>query len=233
MTRVAGAYASVEDDHWWFAGRRAILGAALRRFLAPGSSLLDVGCGTGGLSAALADRYRVEGADPSPAAAEAARARGLRVHLLELGDELPEGFDAAGAFDVLEHVRDDVGLARRLAAAVRPGGLVAVTVPAFQSLWGPMDETAGHVRRYRLGPLVRVMEAAGIRRLHATYFNSLLFPAYALARLAGYPRQGRELDPPRPLVNRVLRSLFELEAPLASRLRLPFGGSILYVGRKP
>ena len=191
-----------------------------------------MGCGTGGLSAAQADRYSLEGVDPSAAAAEAARARGLHVHLLGLGDELPGGFDAAGAFDVLEHVPDDIGLARRLAAAVRPGGLVAVTVPAFERLWGAMDETAGHVRRYRLGPLARVMEAPGLRRLHATYFNTLLFPAFALARLAGFPREGRELEPPGPLVNRVLRNVFELEAPLASRLRLPVGGSILYVGRK-
>jgi len=232
MERVAEAYASVEDDHWWFAGRRAIVRAALGRLLPSGSSLLDVGCGTGGLTAALAQRYRVEGVDPSPAAAAQARARGLLVHLLELGEELPRGFDAVGAFDVLEHVRDDLGLARRLTAATRRGGLVVVTVPAFPMLWGPMDETAGHVRRYRLAQLAAVMEAAGLRRVHATYFNTLLFPAYAAARLAGLPRKGRELAPPGPLVNRVLRRVLELEAPLASRLRMPVGGSILYLGRK-
>jgi SAM-dependent methyltransferase len=230
MSGYADEYASVEEGHWWFAGRRAVILAALRRFAPAGSRLLDVGCGTGGLTAALGERYRVEGVDPSEEAVAIARARGLRATVMRLDASLPSGFDVACALDVLEHVDDDLALAGHLARAVRPGGKVLITVPAFQALWGPMDERAGHRRRYRRRMLEAVMTRAGLRPLHSGYFNTLLFPAMALARLAGFPRAGRELERPPTAVNAALRAVFTAEAPLAARVPLPVGGSILFVG---
>jgi hypothetical protein len=104
-----------------------------------------------------------------------------------------------------------------------------VTVPAYGLLWGQMDNVAGHRRRYRLRGLDRVVRAAGLTRLHASYFNMWLFPAIAAGRLAGFPRENHEIDmPPRPL-NAALRALFQTEAPLASRATLPFGVSILFL----
>jgi SAM-dependent methyltransferase len=230
-TNGSDEYAAVEEDHWWFTGRRAVIVATLRRFVPPAGSLLDVGCGTGGLTSALSRWWRVEGVDASTEALSTARRRGLRVHLVALDEPLPSGYDAVGAFDVLEHVDDDVGFAVRMAAAARPGGWLLLTVPAFRGLWGPMDERAGHRRRYRRSDLVEVMARAGVRRVHATYFNTLLFPVVAVGRLAGFPRAGRELRPPPPALNRVLARVFGSEARVAPRWGLPMGASILFVGR--
>jgi 2-polyprenyl-3-methyl-5-hydroxy-6-metoxy-1,4-benzoquinol methylase len=232
-TRAVEQYGSqldeIERSHWWFAGRRAVILATLRRFVRPASRILDFGCGAGGLTAELACVYDVVGVDFSAPALEVARGRGLNVQLLKSSDALPSGFDAVCAFDVIEHVDDDTAELRRLAAAVRPGGVVMVTVPAYRLLWGQMDNVAGHRRRYRLRGLERVMRAAGLTRLHASYFNMWLFPAIAAGRLAGFPRENHEIDmPPRPL-NAALRALFETEAPLASRATLPFGVSILFL----
>jgi SAM-dependent methyltransferase len=232
MMDYADEYAAVDRDHWWFAGRRAAILAALRRFLPPRSRLLDVGCGTGGLSAELAREYRVTAADPSPTAIAIARNRGLDAVQIEAGRPLPAGFDAACAFDVLEHVDDDLALARQLAEAVRPDGVVALTVPAYQWLWSSMDELGGHRRRYRLRKLSRVMAAAGIRRLHASYFNSLLYPALVAGHLVGLPRAGHELEPPPRTLNRLLSLIFRAESAASARLTLPFGGSILFVGKR-
>lgn len=219
----------IERSHWWFAGRRAVILATLRRFVPQGSRILDFGCGAGGLTAELALVYDVVGVDFSAPALEVARERGLKVHLVNSSDALPTGFDAACAFDVIEHVDDDMAELRRLAAAVRPGGIVMVTVPAYRVLWGQMDNVAGHRRRYRLRGLERVVRAAGLTRLHASYFNMWLFPAIAAGRLAGFPRENHEIDlPPRPL-NASLRAIFSSEAPLVARLTLPFGVSVLYV----
>jgi 2-polyprenyl-3-methyl-5-hydroxy-6-metoxy-1,4-benzoquinol methylase len=232
-TRAVEQYGSqldeIERSHWWFAGRRAVILATLRRFVRPASRILDFGCGAGGLTAELARVYDVVGVDFSAPALEVARGRGLNVQLLKSSDALPSGFDAVCAFDVIEHVDDDNAELRRLAAAVRPGGVVMVTVPAYRLLWGQMDNVAGHRRRYRLRGLERVMRAAGLTRLHASYFNMWLFPAIAAGRLAGFPRENHEIDmPPRPL-NAALRALFQTEAPLASRATLPFGVSILFL----
>lgn len=230
MSTYADEYASVEEGHWWFAGRRAVILAALRRFAPEGSHLLDVGCGTGGLSVALGTHYRVEAVDPSEEAVAIARARGVRATAVGLDAPLPSGSDVVCAFDVLEHVEDDLALAERLVRAVRPPGTVVVTVPAFEALWGPMDERAGHRRRYRRRGLEAVMTRAGVRPLHSGYFNALLFPAMALGRLAGFPRRGRELEPPPPAVNAALRAVFTAEASVAARVALPIGGSVLFVG---
>jgi SAM-dependent methyltransferase len=232
MMDYADEYAAVDRDHWWFAGRRVAIQAALRRYLPSGSRLLDVGCGTGGLSAELAQRYRVTGADPSPAAVAIARRRGIDAIEMQAGQPLPGGFDAACAFDVLEHVDDDVQLARQLAGAVRPDGIVAVTVPAYRSLWSAMDELGGHRRRYRLRQLGGVMAAAGIRRVHASYFNALLFPALVAGHLMGLPQKGHELEPPPKPLNRLLSSIFRAESAASARLTIPFGGSILFLGRR-
>lgn len=230
MSGYADEYAAVEEDHWWFAGRRAVVLAALRRFVPSGRRILDVGCGTGGLTAALAGRYLVEAVDAVPEAVAIAARRGIRATLVAPEAPLPAGFDAVCAFDVLEHVDDDVALARRLAASARPGGRVVVTVPAFPGLWGPMDERAEHRRRYRRPGLAAVLGRAGVRPLHVGYFNTLLFPAVALGRLAGLPREGRELVRPPAALNAVARAVFAAEAPLAARVPLPIGASILYVG---
>lgn len=233
MMDYADEYALVDRAHWWFQGRQALIVGTLRRYVRPGSRLLDVGCGTGGLSAELARHYAVEAVDASSSAVAIARGRGVAARQIEPGAGLGTGYDVACAFDVLEHVDDDVGLVRQLEAAVRLGGMVAVTVPALPSLWGPMDELGGHRRRYRLRGLTRVMAAAGVRRVYATYFNLLLLPGMALARLAGFPRPGRELAAPVGWVNRVLRVVFTGEAHLVARVPAPLGSSILFVGSRP
>jgi 2-polyprenyl-3-methyl-5-hydroxy-6-metoxy-1,4-benzoquinol methylase len=222
----------LERGHWWYAGRRAVILAALQRYLGKGARVLDFGCGAGGLTQAMAGRYRVLGVDTSKTAIEVAHRRGINAELISPDAPLPGGFDGVCALDVLEHLDDDASAARALAASTRPGGFVFLTVPAYAWLWGSMDEVAGHRRRYRLRSLCALMEGAGMHRAHASYFNSLLFPALAAGRLLGLPRPGHEVDTPPRAVNALLGSVFSLEAPVVSRLPMPFGTSILYVGRR-
>jgi SAM-dependent methyltransferase len=228
----ADEYASIDRKHWWFLGRQAVIQAILRRYVPVGSRLLDVGCGTGGLSGELARYYSVEAVDPSAQAVAVARSRGLMARVIEAGSVLPNGFDIVCAFDVLEHVDDDVKLACQLAGAVRPGGMILVTVPAFRWFWGPMDDLAGHRRRYRLHELIRVMTDAGIRQLYATYFNFLLFPALVVGHLAGFPRRDQELEAPPPILNRLFGAVFTSESWIAGRMSLPWGSSILFLGSR-
>ena len=86
--------------------------------------------------------------------------------------------DSCVCLNVLEHIADDAGALRAMASILPRGGRIVLLVPAFPSLYGPIDRDLGHYRRYRRGSLGRVAEAAGlaVRKLH--YLNSAGFFAW-------------------------------------------------------
>ncbi len=176
----------LEDGHWWFRGRRAVLWALLRRAGLPEAPrVLDAGCGTGRNLAEFGALGSAQGVDPSPQAIEFCRRRGLTGVTAAGIESLPfddGAFDLILATDVLEHVeRDDLAAAelRRVAA---PGALLVVTVPAYRWLWSQHDDSHHHLRRYTAGALRARLAAAGWRPVLLTYFNSLLLPPIALVR---------------------------------------------------
>jgi 2-polyprenyl-3-methyl-5-hydroxy-6-metoxy-1,4-benzoquinol methylase len=155
-----------------------------------------------------------------------------------LPDELPDlgdPFDLVAAFDVIEHVEDDVGAVAALAARLRPGGFLVTSVPANAWLWSEHDAQHHHKRRYRLSDYRPLFEGAGLTVRRATHFNTVLFPLIAAARLAKsvarLPGGDEDAHPPR-LVNALLRSLFAAETHLLKVTDLPFGVSILLIAER-
>src|SRR5204862_5299850 len=92
-------------------------------------------------------------------------------------------FDVALLCDVIEHLDDDVGALREAAQALRPGGVLLVTVPAHAWLWSTLDDVSGHKRRYARRTLRRAIVAAGLEPQIVRHFNALLTPIQALQRL--------------------------------------------------
>jgi len=230
----------LEDGHWWFRGRRAVLWALMRRAGLPqGPRVLDAGCGTGRNLAEFGALGTARGVDPSPQAIEFCRRRGLS-GVTEAGIEaLPfedAAFDLILATDVLEHVeRDDLAAAelRRVAA---PGAVLVVTVPAYRWLWSQHDDSHHHLRRYTAGALRGRLAGAGWRPVLLTYFNSLLLPPIALVRTLARrraPRDGRtDYQLTGGLLNRALELPLRAEAALIARgVRFPAGVSIGMVCR--
>ncbi|MGH2948235.1 MAG: methyltransferase domain-containing protein [Solirubrobacteraceae bacterium] len=220
----------LEDGHWWFRGRRAVLWALLRRAGLPERPrVLDAGCGTGRNLAEFARLGTAQGVDPSRAAIEFCRRRGLS-EVAEAGIEsLPFGdgaFDLILATDVLEHVeRDDLAAAelRRVAA---PGALLVVTVPAYRWLWSRHDDSHHHLRRYTAPSLRSRLAGAGWRPELITYFNALLLPPIALVRALGRHR-GSDYELTEGPLNRLLELPMRAEAALIARgARFPAGVSI-------
>lgn len=235
---VYAEYADLQDVHWWFIGRRAILDAVLRRRLGSGRDeslrILDVGCGTGPNLEAL-DRFgAVIGADVEPVAARVAQSRGWDVEVVS-GSALPfeDGeFGVVTLLDVAEHVASDVGLFEELKRVMAPGGLCLVTVPAYQWMWGSQDVAARHVRRYTRPRLVATLEQAGFTVRTASYFNTLLFLPIAAVRVLrrAFRVESSESDfglTPMGPINRLLAWTFSLEARILPRTSLPFGVSIM------
>ncbi|HSJ97524.1 MAG TPA: class I SAM-dependent methyltransferase, partial [Myxococcota bacterium] len=113
-----------------------------------------------------------------------------------------------------------------------PGGHLLLSVPAFPSLWSPLDEAAGHRCRYRRAALERELRAGGWELRHATHYQALLFPLVWLARrLPSRAAVPLERRPPRWL-GRALGAVDEVEVRLWANRRLPFGSSLIAVASR-
>lgn len=231
-----------EDVHWWFRGRRAVLWSLLRRTAIPSKPrLLDAGCGTGRNLVEFGVLGPATGVDPSADAVAFCRERGLpdvqKAGLETLPFDTGQ-FDLLLACDVLEHVQDDVLALRELRRVAATGATLLVTVPAYQWLWTDHDVQLRHFRRYTLREVRRRVMDAGWQPVHTTYFNSILLPLVAPARLAARwlpSRHGHtDLDRTPAFLNRALEEPLRMEAAVIARGgRLPAGVSVGMVCRHP
>jgi ubiquinone/menaquinone biosynthesis C-methylase UbiE len=147
-TYTHGHHESVLRSHRWRSAANSC--AYLLDRLAPGTDLLDVGCGPGTITADLARHVapgRVVGLDRSAEVLAAARrdAGGLGTLEYREGDAyaLPvedASFDAVHAHQVLQHLSDPVSALREMRRACRPGGVVAARDGDYASMaWHPAD----------------------------------------------------------------------------------------------
>jgi SAM-dependent methyltransferase len=149
-------------------------------------------------------------------------------------------FDVVGAFDVLEHIDDDLDVLREIFKAVKPRGGCIISVPQHRWLWSSNDEIGCHKRRYSRMELKTKIETVGFRVLWITSFVTLLLPLMLFSRITLGIRVKRpnresafkELKLSAQL-NTVLEKVGDLElAMLRKGISLPAGGSLLVVGRK-
>jgi SAM-dependent methyltransferase len=178
----------LDEQHWWYRGRRQIIRAELDQLPLPGNArILDAGCGSGRTLEELLDYGTVAGLELNPDAAEVARGRGCGEVQVGRLEELPwssDSFDLITCLDVIEHVPDDRAALRELRRVSKPGGWLLATVPAYQALWSYHDVANHHYRRYQRATLRAAVSDAGWRVARMTSFNTLLFPPAAVVRLA-------------------------------------------------
>jgi SAM-dependent methyltransferase len=178
---------AIEGDSRWFAHRNRCIVALVEAHPPPGDgTLLDIGGGNGMVSEALRAAGRdVIMLEPGPVGAQNARRSGIPLVICARFESLdfhPGAVPAAGLFDVLEHIRDDLGFLRRLHRLLQPGGCLYLTVPAWPALWSHADAIAGHQRRYTLPALTGTLRAAGFKIAFASYFFRLLAPPIVALR---------------------------------------------------
>lgn len=127
--------------------------------------------------------------------------------------------------NVLEHVDDDAGAVREMAAALRPGGELALLAPADPRLYGSLDLAYGHRRRYTPDALRALVADAGLTLVRLRWFNLLGVAGWWLSNRLGRARIGK-------------RSLYAYETlvpaarRLEERLRPPMGLSLVVRARR-
>jgi SAM-dependent methyltransferase len=229
--------AELDDRHWWYRARREILSKLIARKirLPKQARILEIGCGTGHNLEMLRHFGRVDGIEIDAAARAVANRRlGHRVMdapLPELPGVEDRAYDLVAILDVLEHVEADREALASIARKLKPGGRILITVPAHPWMWSAHDEVNHHKRRYTRATLSKVVAEAGLKLEMMSWFNSLLFPLAAAARLAGRLTGKEDSDdklPPAAL-NRLFEALFGLERYAIGRLPLPPGVSLVAI----
>lgn len=240
-------HARLETYYWWFVGRRKILEKMLQKYFGGKNlEILDWGCGPGGNFPVLSKFGRVTGVDLSDEALRLCREKGFnnvaKAGTLEEFSVLPVNqgngkYDLITAFDVLEHIGDDVKFLKDVKNLLKPGGHILMTVPAYQFLWSELDIVLKHYRRYRAGEVSSKLEGAGYEVKKISYFMSFLAPLIFVYR-TGRKIFGLEDQPkftyiefPR-FINNLFIKLNYLEAVLMNFVRLPFGISIIVLAKK-
>ncbi|NPV60911.1 MAG: class I SAM-dependent methyltransferase [Actinobacteria bacterium] len=236
----------VEDRHWWYLGHRFLYAYLLDGHCpeAPRGRVLDAGCGTGGFTCWLRERYRpryLVGVDIGEEALRFCRERGLE-ELRRCGvEDLPfadGSFDLVLSLNVIYHraVADDGAALREMARVLSPGGWLLLNLPAHEVLRGSHDRAVEGARRYRAEQVSEMLASAGLVPVKVTYFVFTLFPAVLAFRLASRitsrPGSSSDLRMPPVLLNDALASLLALEARVAMRRRLPLGSSLTALARK-
>ena len=230
--------------HWWFRGRQKIVLGLLDRYYgqrAAGRSglVLDLGCGAGNNLAALGRYGEVWGADPAPKALAYCREHFKgRLDEIWLPDRIPypeASFDLIVTLDVLEHVEDDLGALQRILRLLKPGGVLALTVPALRWLWSHHDVEHHHFRRYHRGQLRRMLSRIGFDVECISYINFLLLPLMGAARMLLRPKtwSARDLESGTRPPARILEAIFGFERHVLWMGTLPIGGSLVAIVRRP
>lgn len=239
---VYAADARLESHHWWYVGRRKLFARIIGQLsLTSDEPILDIGTSSGTNLRMLREMAftNVTGLDFSDEAIRFCAQNGLGT--VRRGDitAMPfpgQAFSLVLATDIIEHVDDDLKALTEVARVLRPGHSALITVPAFPALWGFQDDVSLHKRRYRMGPLLERIRAAGLEPQDRFHFNYLLFgpiwSARQIMKLWRHPYRS-ESEVNSPLVNRVLSTIFDLDVKTAPLLAPPFGVSILVVARKP
>jgi SAM-dependent methyltransferase len=221
---------SLEDRHWWYKERRAILARELRKLPAAGQAL-DIGAAGGGNTRVLQDHgWRALALEYSDSVADVAKARGISAIRADARD-LPlksAACELVTAFDILEHIDEDYLAAAEIFRVLKPGGTALIAVPCDMALWSAHDDEVGHVRRYSRTELVNLVQKAGLTVDDVWSWNVLLRPVVSLRRRKS---TGSDLDEVPPLVNTALTALIVAERYLPTRSRR--GVSLFLRARRP
>lgn len=239
-TEVYSKIFKIEEELWWYQGRRKVCFGLLDRFLHinPMRSILDVGCGTGLNLTYLADYGQATGVDMSPEAIRHCEKRGLKNVRLHEANELPfpnEAFELVTAFDVIEHIDDDRGALCEFERLLKPEGALLIYTPALPWMFNEHDRRVHHKRRYTKSELEEKIRSSGFEIDYISYVNLLILPIVLCARL--YFKflgnsHGEMVMPPR-ILNAFFRQICFLESTFLSRFSLPYGMTLVCFAHKP
>jgi SAM-dependent methyltransferase len=203
-------HTALEESHWWFTARRALLAKILTRLMPSDGTIVDVGCGTGANTAACAKTYSCIGIDPIPEAIHSAQTRfpDVKFRTGYAPKDCPEikTADVVLLLDVLEHIEDDFYFVSNLLSAMKPDAHLVMMAPADENLWSTHDRGFDHFRRYSTKRFRMLWKDLPVQETLVTHWNTTLYWPIRIirqvTRMIGVSIGSADTDlslPPKPL----------------------------------
>lgn len=237
--------AELEEHNFWFCFRNKLILWALQTYSPKLKSFFEIGCGTGFVISAVAKQFPeafLSGSEYLEEGLVYARQRLPNIEFQQMdARKIPykAEFDAIGVFDVLEHIEDDIGVLNQIFKALKPSGMVYITVPQHRWLWSSVDECACHVRRYNVNDIHLKICQAGFEIKLSSSFVTTLLPIMFVSRWLQRNKIEMDINDVaglriNPILNFIFEYLLSIELVLIRLgVILPFGGSRIIVANKP
>lgn len=232
----ASALAEADATHWWFRSKAAFVSGALRRWHPPEGRLVDLGGGSGGVTAMIGwphdSMLVVEGNLELLRRARQRHALSVAQSDLRRVPLAAQSASVVCLLDVIEHLTEPGPTLQEAWRILTPGGRLIVNVPGHPRLWSAADDALGHVRRYTRSSLRAELEGQGFEILFLSHiFSWLLVPVWARRRgRAAEPQLGLDVDS--RVVDGAALLLTRIERVVVGRVALPFGTSVMCVAQR-
>jgi len=230
----------LEEKHFWFLGKRIFVKTIIDKYI-PNKNLciLDVGCGTGGLTKFLSYYGKVIGIEKNKYAYNLAKKRKLNI---KIGDaqKLPfkkSSFNLVTIFDVLYHknVKDEQKVIKEAKRVLKINGYLLITDSAFNFLKSAHDKVLYGNKRFTLFYLRKILEKEGFTIIKSSYIFFFIFPLIFIKRKILNIFLKNEVsdvvDIPK-IINWFLIKLISLEAWLLKYISFPIGSSLIILAQK-
>jgi 2-polyprenyl-3-methyl-5-hydroxy-6-metoxy-1,4-benzoquinol methylase len=239
-------YGEIEDESFWFIHRNNCLVELVRQF-SPSGPIFDIGGGNGTVSLALErNGFPTVLVEPQIGGIKKASERGLKNLVcasFEKAGFRDNSLPAVAMLDVVEHIKDDSAFINSLKKKLIPGGMMYISVPAFEFIWTVKDEYYGHFRRYTRSTISKLLKDAGLEVIYTSYIFSILpFPIFflrALPNRIGLNKNIQKLEQnqhkkgQQGLMGSILNKIWKWEVGRIHKKRAIFlGSSCLVVARK-
>jgi len=226
----------LEDTHWWFLAKRMFIETVLpkkeRKY-----RILDMGCGTGGVSRFLQEWGHVDCVEGFQYALPFLRKRKLKVIQADLMSYSfkSKAYDIVCLFDVLYHrnIKDDAFLIQKAFRALAPGGILCITDCAIPFLYSYHDKQMHARKRYYLPELTGILKVQGFIVSTQTYIFFFVFPIFFVSRLINKIIPFSTVGHISPLINSLFIQVCKFEAMMLQYIPFPIGSSVLIKAIKP
>lgn len=175
-------------DHFWIRRRFDVFRKLSGETNRLDRSVAEVGCGHGLVQKQFEVQFGlfVDGFDLNETALFNSVAQSHPLYYYDINerqDEFKHRYDQVILFDVIEHVADPVGFLESVRHMTKPNGLIAINVPALQSMFSGYDLMAGHYRRYDIKTFSELIGASDLRIENISYWGATLVPILAIRKL--------------------------------------------------